>query len=233
MIEVIMGFGTNVHILWCIGLLGLLSKLLVNLHMKSLIKASENMATTRRRALRIMKQKFVNGRNLGINRGDGAAFVEKNVRRLKWAGLPLEFWKRSGWVFSLASIMTMAGSFVYYETRWRGSQEMVTYLAHGVIVCAFLLTVENIFLVNNKLEILKANIRDYFENLSLPEPREKVNLRDRFKNDEGNEISQVTREVAASKETLTPKTSEPEDVPQSKTIDNERMLDSFLKEFFS
>ena len=83
------------------------------------------------------------------------------------------------------------------------------------------------------MEILKANIRDYFENLSLPEPREKVNLRDRFKNDEGNEISQVTREVAASKETLTPKTSEPEDVPQSKTIDNERMLDSFLKEFFS
>lgn len=233
MIDVIMGFGTNVHILWCIGLLGLLTKLMVNLHMRSLIKASENMATTRKRALRIMRQKFVNGRNLGINRGNGASFVEKNVRRLKWAGLPLEFWKRSGWIFSLASIIAMSGSFVYYETRWRGSEDMVTYLAHGVIVCAFLLAIENIFLINNKLEILKANIRDYFENLNLPEPREKVNLRDRIKSVEQKGEDEGVREVAASK---VPTPAEPElseDNGQGKTIDNERMLDSFLKEFFS
>ena len=81
MYDVIMGLGTNVHILWCVGLLGLLLKMCVNFHMKSMIKASENMATTKKKSLRIMRQKYVNGRNLGINRGNGAAFVEKNIRR--------------------------------------------------------------------------------------------------------------------------------------------------------
>lgn len=228
MFDVIMGLGTNVHILWGIGLLGLLIKMCVNFHMRSLIKASENMATTRKRSLRIMRQKYLNGRNLGINRGNGAAFVEKNVRRLKWAGLPLEFWKRSGIVFVLSSIMVMAGSFLYYESRWRGSPEMVTFLANGIMVCAFLVVVENIFLINNKLEILKANIRDYLENLTLPPPKEKLAPEDlkEFANLRGSN-TQTAKKEEAEKEIAAATESVEQD------INNDRMLDSFLKEFFS
>lgn len=43
---------------------------------------------------------------------------------------------------------------------------MVTFIANGIIVCAFLLALENIFLINNKVEMLKANVRDYLENLT-------------------------------------------------------------------
>lgn len=248
MYDVIMGFGTNVHILWGIGLLGLLIKMWMSFHMKSLIKASENMATTRKKSLRIMRQKYVNGRNLGINRGNGAAFVEKNVRRLKWAGLPLELWKRSGILLSIGTIMLMAGSFVYYETRWRGSPEMVTFLANGVLVLAFLAVVENIFLVNNKMEILKANIRDYLENLSLPPIKDRVAPEDlkEFANLRGQNVEslftkpeEATKEIAASKcrEKLddigTVKSSVSEAEPRERAIDNDKVLDSFLKEFFS
>lgn len=248
MYDVIMGFGTNVHILWGIGLLGLLIKMWVSFHMKSLIKASENMATTRKKSLRIMRQKYVNGRNLGINRGNGASFVEKNVRRLKWAGLPLELWKRSGLLLSIGTIMVMAGSFVYYETRWRGSPEMVTFLANGVLVCAFLAVVENIFLVNNKMEILKANIRDYLENLNLPPIRDRVAPEDlkEFANLRGQNVEslaskpqEATKEIAASssgeKQNMigTVKGSVSEAEPRERAIDNDKVLDSFLKEFFS
>ncbi len=231
MYDMIMGLGTNVHILWAIGLLGLLIKMCVSIHMKSMIRASENMATTRKKSLRIMRQKYVNGRNLGINKGNGACFVEKNVRRLKWAGLPLEFWKRSGLVLVLSVIMVMAGSFLYYESRWRGSQEMVIFLANGVLVCAFLVLVENIFLINNKMEILKANIRDYLENLTLPRREERVSPEDlkEFANLRGqireapNNKKDVAMEIAASD------TGD----ETSKNIENDRVLDSFLKEFFS
>ncbi len=245
MYDMIMGFGTNVHVLWGIGLLGLLIKMIVNFHVKSLVKASENMATTKKRSLRIMRQKYVNGRNLGINRGNGAAFVEKNIRRLKWAGLPLELWKRSGVILSIMSIMLMAGSFIYYETRWRGSPEMVTFLANGVLVCAFLIVVENIFLVNNKLEILKANIRDYLENLTLPPPKAQIapedlkefgNLRGPLKDIKQTEPDGVAKEIAASKEPVMGNgEAEAAKYGEEKitSIDNERMLDSFLKEFFS
>ncbi len=248
MYDVIMGFGTNVHILWGIGLLGLLIKMWVSFHMKSLIKASENMATTRKKSLRIMRQKYVNGRNLGINRGNGAAFVEKNIRRLKLAGLPLELWKRSGLLLSMSAIMFVAGSFVYYGTRWRGSPEMVTFLANGVIICAFLALVENIFLVNNKMEILKANIRDYLENLSLPPIKDKISPEDlkEFANLRGNskginisENDKAQKEIAASESDAKAYESKGKDESMSEIdsksvpLDNDKMLDSFLKEFFS
>lgn len=247
MYDVILGLGTNVHILWGIGLLGLLIKLVISFHMKALIKASENMATTRKRSLRIMRQKFVNGRNLGINRGNGEAFVEKNIRRLKWAGLPLELWKKSGIILTVSSIMLMAGSFIYYETRWRGSPEMVTFLANGVMVCAFLVVIENIFLINNKTEILKANIRDYLENLTLP--REKAVVAPEDLKEFGNlrgplQVNMATKAGTASKEIAASKDSEKvmvsgdsgdnkDDISKATSIDNERVLDSFLKEFFS
>lgn len=263
MYDVIMGFGTGVHILWAVGLLGLLIKMCVSIHMKSMIRASENMATTRRRSLRTMRQKYVNGRNLGINRGDGAAFVEKNIRRLKWAGLPLELWKRSGLLLMLSAVMVMAGGFLYYESRWRGSQDMITFLANGVLVCAFLVITENIFLINNKMEILKANIKDYLENLNLPPERERVspedikefgNLRQQLRNgvrdvSEKNQ-QEVTAEIAAAKSGIGGnEASSGNDntndsmckgdnnkasyQPRAQNIENDKVLDSFLKEFFS
>lgn len=242
MYDVIMGMGTNVHILWGIGLLGLLIKMIVNFHVKALLRASENMATTRKKSLRIMRQKYVNGRNLGINRGNGAAFVEKNIRRLKWAGLPLEFWKRSGLLLILSTLMVIAGSFLYYESRWRGSPEMITFLANGVLVCAFLVIVENIFLINNKMEILKANIRDYLENLTLPPQKPSISPEDlkEFAGLRGPYKEQVEKEIAASKQ---PNEEDRQKIRDSngdsngdtsgRAIDNEKVLDSFLKEFFS
>ena len=238
MYDVITGLGTGVYILWGIGLLGLLIKMCVNLPMRSMVRASENMATTKRKSLRIMRQKYVNGRNLGINRGNGTAFVEKNIRRLKWAGLPLELWKRSGIVLIITTIMLMAGSFIYYETRWRGSPEMVTFLANGVMVCAFLVVVENIFLINNKMEILKANIKDYLENLTLPPPKDRVAPEDlkEFANLRGQQKVEATKEIAAAAcgSNWEKRDNEPEcKKVEPVAIDNEKVLDSFLKEFFS
>ena len=252
MYDMIMGLGTSVHILWAIGLLGLIIKMCVSVHMKAMIRASENMATTRKKSLRIMRQKYVNGRNLGINQGNGAAFVEKNIRRLKWAGLPLEFWKRSGLVFSLSVVMIMAGSFLYYESRWRGSHEMITFLANGVLVCAFLFVIENIFLINNKMEILKANIRDYFENLALPRREDRVSpedikefanlrsqLREKVQNDKQDGAVEVAAALNMEEKKQSMKTVAEADKnkasyePRSQNIENDRVLDSFLKEFFS
>lgn len=164
--EKIMEAGIGVHILWGIGVLGLLLKMIANTYLKGLVRASENMATTRKKKLRIIRQKYENGRSLGINTGSGEAFVEKNVRKMKFAAFPLEFWRRIGQALCSVVCMMMAGGFLYYDVSWRGSPDMIYFLANGVLVCAFLLGLENIFLLNNKMEILKANIRDYLENLT-------------------------------------------------------------------
>lgn len=165
MFDSILDFGTSVYILWGIGLLGLILKMMANVHMKRMIKASGNMATTKRRALRIMRLKYMNGKSLGINMGSSASFVDKNVRSMRYFGFPLYVWRRTGLMLSLLTAGVVAGNFLYYDVSWRGSPEMVELIANAVCVCAFLMIVENIFLINNKLEILKANIRDYLDNV--------------------------------------------------------------------
>ena len=165
MLDLSLGFGTSVYILWGIGVLGLFLKLMANIHMKRMIKASGNMATTKRRALRIMRLKYINGKSLGINMGSSASFVDKNVRSMRYMGLPLYVWRRTGLLLSLTTVGIVAGAFLYNDVSWRGSPDMINLLASAVCVCAFLLIVENIFLINNKLEILKANIRDYLDNV--------------------------------------------------------------------
>lgn len=49
---------------------------------------------------------------------------------------------------------------------------MQFFLANSVLVCACLLVLDHILVINNKVEILKANIRGYLER--IPKPREQT-----------------------------------------------------------
>ncbi len=245
MMEKIINAGIGVHILWGIGVLGLILKIIVNMYMQGLVKASENMATTKRKKLRIIRQKYENGKSLGINNGSGEAYVEKNIRALRFLACPMEFWKRSGRFFSGIAVLVMAGGFLYYDVNWRGSPDMVSFLANGVLVCAFLYTVENIFLVNNKMEILKANIRDYLENIPVSReinPRAPAIRRVRSQNGIAEKEDNYIRVVDVKQEGGSKNEEEKgndtkveEEIAASGIIDenSQEVLDSFLKEFFS
>ena len=271
MLERVLDMGTGIYILWGIGLLGLLLKMIASTYLKGMIKASENMSTTKRKSLRILRQKYENGRNLGINGGSGEAFTEKNIRGLKLIAMPMEFWRRSGQLLACVTCMAMAGAFLYYDVTWRGSPEMMTYLANGVLVCAFLFALENIFLINNKVEMLKANVRDYLENLTparAEKPRTIVPPDIRVVHAPEKELSDNQRKTGAGRmgraatrgreaetvsdnESAATKISSEDmksqcdvsansvyderasNVAQSEQQNNEEILNSFLREFFS
>lgn len=166
MLERLSHMGMGVYVLWGIGLLGLFLKMIANSYLKGLLRESENMATTKKKSLRYMRQTYENGKNLGIRTGSSNAFAEKQVRKMRLLGKPFAFWRRIGELFACALVGAMALAFVYYDPGWRGSAEMVTFLVNGVLVGVCLLALENIFLINNKVERLKANISDYLENLT-------------------------------------------------------------------
>lgn len=232
MFERFIGSGNEIYILWGMGLLGLLLKIMVSTYLKGMVKASENMATTKKRSLRIMRQKFENGKNLGINNGNEDAFTEKNVRSLRFLALPMELWRRSGQALCCAAFMMMSGAFLYKDVTWRGSPEMISFLANGFMVCAFLLALENIFLVNNKVEILKANIRGYFLNLSSPRDlstRAPVRGVD-HKNTDEVYCEEKTLDVVGDDAELGELESAAADAGD---VGNEEVLNRFLKEFFS
>lgn len=241
--EQIMEAGKGVYFLWGIGLLGLLLKMITNTYLKGMVKASENMATTRKKSLRIMRQKFENGRSLGINRGNGQAFVEKNVRALKLGAVPLEAWRRSGQAMCSLVLITVGVGFLYNDVSWRGSPQMVSFLVNAGIVFAFLMFIENIFLITNKVEILKANIRDYLENLTPI--REEIQRKNVPKTaglnthrSEGNCEKSKLDEAALTSEEIDGLVSDSGGKKQVTSVyderdSNEDLLDSFLKEFFS
>lgn len=166
MLERLSHMGMGVYVLWGIGLIGLLLKMIANLYLKSLLKESENMATTKKKNLRYMRQTYENGKSLGIRTGSARQFAEKQVRKMNLLGKPFAFWRRIGELCTCAVVGAMAFAFLYYDPGWRGSLDMVTFMVNGVFVGACLLALENIFLTNNKVERLKANIGDYLENLT-------------------------------------------------------------------
>jgi hypothetical protein len=155
----------GVYILWGIAFLGLVLKMISNAYIKNFMRKTENMAMAKKKKLRCMRQKYENRKSLGME-GSSGDFVEKNIRTLRFMGLPLEAFCRHINIGVYVTVMATAGAFLLYEPSWRGSPKMVTFLANSVMVCAFLMSLENIFLTRTKLEIMKANIRDYLDNMS-------------------------------------------------------------------
>jgi hypothetical protein len=225
MVNVISGV-TNaengVYILWGIALLGLVFKMISNAYIKMLMKKTENMATVRKKRLRIIRQKYENRRALGME-GASEDFVEKHIRAFRFMGLPFEAFCRHINTGVYVTVMLTAGAFLLYEPGWRGSPGMVTFLANSVMVCAFLMSLENIFLTRTKLEIMKANIRDYLDNMPVRTARKL--------SDGGNRI----RDESAVPESAAAESVVPEEISDKKSdeISGEISLDGFLKEFFS
>lgn len=232
MFEMIMNAGIGVHIVWAIGLLGLLLKMISNAYVKSIMKASDNMATTRKKPLRIIRQKYENRVNLGMGGASADSFVEKNVRRIKCGLMPIVCTRRTTNLGILSIIMVTAGAFLFYDVKWRGSPQMINLIINSIVICAFLLALENIFLTTNKVEILKANILDYLENMngSMESVKRRTGYYDMHNDAERMKDTAVTeaaatRDIKEKAENTCAKAAAPREKDDS--------IESFLKEFFS
>lgn len=245
MLERIAGFGMGTYLLWGLGIAGLLMKLFFSSYLSGMISATENMATTRKKCLRIMRQKYENCRSLGRSNKNNQAYVEKNVRRLKFFALPIEFWRKSGQLIIAMLVFAMSGAFFYYDSNWLLSRDMFEFLISGIMVGAFLIIVENIFLVNNKMEIVKANISDYFENLAVGwdknngsnqffiERVDDIDQEKKTSNSNGKKDEQIAVASMESAAALSDEKRSLENSSRVKKQGNEEALNSFLKEFFS
>ncbi len=222
MLQKIMEVSTGVYILWGLGVLGLLLKVLANAYMGGLVRASGNIGDTNRKKLRTMRQTYENKRSFGLCGGDEESYAESFVKNLKFLTRPMEFWNHSGTVLSLVVCGVMAGAYIYYGKAWRGSPDMQFFFANSIIVCACLLALDNILLINNKVEILKANIRGYLER--LPKPREETARKRQ---------PEIARQEAAQTEHTEQEKEEEAPMEEKESAASEETLNRFLAEFFS
>ncbi len=208
--------GTGVHIIWGIGGLGLLLHFMFSLFMNSMIRASRDMSTTRKKGLSVIRRKYDNRKALCTQSGYNQNFVQKNLYELKLLGIPLTKWENISKFLCTTCLAACSFAFLYYDDAWRQSPNMVYFIANASLVCAFLLLLENIFLPRRKMELLRANIGDFFE------------------------FSRITDNVPQTQSA--PKPTEEKEIIQQREDNNiseeaapcdEEVLNSFLKEFFA
>lgn len=222
MLQKIMEVSTGVYLLWGLGVLGLLLKILANAYMRGMVRASGNLGGTNRKKLRTMRQTYENKRSFSLCGGDEESYAESFEKSLRFLTRPMEFWNHSGTVLSLVVCGMMAGAYIYYGKAWHGSPDMQFFFANSIIVCACLLALDNILLINNKVEILKANIRGYLER--LPKPREET---------ESRRQPVIARQETAQTEHTEKGKEEEAPVEEKESAASEETLNRFLAEFFS
>lgn len=145
-------------------LLGSFSKLLLQGKLHRLLKASENMGTTTHKQMRSIRNHYENNLHMDLQVHNIQAFVDKYLFKLRFLGIPIRTW--DGLTLEAALLSVGAGGLGILNAISKGYGEEVVYsiLAATIISCACLLSLENIFRIENSIDRLQANIEDYLEN---------------------------------------------------------------------
>lgn len=113
---------------------------------------------------------------------------------------------------------------------------MQFFLANSILVCACLLVLDHILVINNKVEILKANIRGYLER--IPKPREQTEnvVRPFIVKQEmpkGEEEGAGKKEESPQPEPNMDGAAPDKAMQEKESAASEETLNRFLEEFFS
>lgn len=160
-------FNKNLFIYIMIALcaLGILLKLLLGILYSRLIKASDNMATSKNKLTQTMKKKFETCYKLKIGVNNVDIFVDKYVFRHKFCGILLSTWENiCGQILMLCllvgSISTILG--LIYEC---GKQQVLSTFSVGILTSGMLIFLEGLTNLGGKKELFRLNMKDYLENI--------------------------------------------------------------------
>lgn len=160
-------FDQNVfsYIMLALCAFGILLKLVLNLVYWRLIKASDNMATSKNKLTQTMKKKFETCYKLKIGVNNVDIFVDKYVFRHRFCGILLSTWENIGGqvlilCLLVGSISTILG--LIYEC---GKQQILGTFSVGILTSGLLIFLEGLINLSGKRELIRLNMKDYLENI--------------------------------------------------------------------
>lgn len=197
-----------IYIMLGLCLVGVIIKLILELVYLKLVRASENMGTSKNKLVQSMKKKFEAFYKLKIGVNNVDIFVDKYILRHRFCGLLLSTWENiCGQIVMLCvligSISTILG--LIYES---GKQEVLTTFTVGIFTTGLLILLEGIINISGKKEILRLNMKDYLENylkVKLEQGLDQPELLEQYKKEmnhlEGG-LKDAVSYTAATKEDL-------------------------------
>lgn len=145
--------------------LGILVRAIIYGIYRNLIKASDNMANSTNKLLKLIKMKFEACYKLKIGVNNVDIFVDKYMYKYKFCGILLYTWENISGQFLILCLLTGAvgsGLAVYYEC---GRTAVLSTFLIGLFTSALLIIFESFLNLPAKRNVVRINIWDYLENM--------------------------------------------------------------------
>ncbi len=156
--------GKALSVLAAIAFIGVVSKLITRSLYRRLLKDTENMAMTRNKNLKILKQKLENTYRLNQNIVNSRAYLDKLMYDFRFLRMPLDTWNNvSRQMVLLGLLAGGVGSFLSYLYRI-DSYYIVLYASVGALAGLFLAFLDSSFNISQKKQKLETILLEYVDN---------------------------------------------------------------------
>jgi len=191
--------GRALYVLAAVCLMGILTRMMTRNLYKRLTKESTNLASTRNKSLKELKQRAENTYRMNQGLRDSSAWLEHQLGELRFRGMTLAGWTSlcTQWTW-LCLLLGGAGAFFSYWYRL-DTYYIVLYGGSAVLMAMLTMLFDN-GTASGRREQLTAALQDYLENVMCPrlargmsedgpraEPSQRSSVRDN--------IQRVPREV--------------------------------------
>lgn len=156
--------GKALSVLAAIGIIGIVSKLITRSLYKRLLKETDNMAMTKNKNLKTLKQKLENAYRLNQNIVNTQAYLDKQLYGFRFMRISLDSWNNLSLQMTLLSLLTGGvGSFLSYWFRL-DSYYIVLYAAMGALSGLLLTFMDSSFNIAQKQQRLETVLLEYVDN---------------------------------------------------------------------
>lgn len=156
--------GTALYLLMAICLLGLVSKMIAKNSYKRMIKESNNMAMTKNKYLRNLKQKAEDSYRINQGISNTRVYLEKQLFDARIGAMTPEGW--AGFSSQITWLCLLAGGALSFLSYWYrcDSYYIVLYGTVGILAAVLNMIVENGTGLEARRQQLIINLQDYLEN---------------------------------------------------------------------
>lgn len=164
MFEILFSQNVCVYVIVMCGLFGVVGRAVMGGYLKSLIKGSDRMGRTKKKALLEIRKRYEDIASLDVDIQDLSSFVDKYIDRLRIGVIPVNAW--NGFIKNMGAIAAGTGIFAavyqYYVVGDNG--EAVKMALCSLAVCLVLYMAGNQWDPAWYMMTLRDNVRSYLGN---------------------------------------------------------------------
>lgn len=156
--------GKALSVLAAIGIIGIVSKMIARSLYKRLLKETENMAMTKNKNLKQLKQKLENAYRLNQNIVNTQAYLDKQLYGFRHMHISLNTWNHLSVQMVLLGLL--AGGFGSFMSYWfrLDSYYIILYASIGALNGLFLTFLDSVFNIPYKQQRLANALLEYTDN---------------------------------------------------------------------